>query len=87
MESHISCDVMLLPIAYSMWISTKETYGEEGNIQRIYKLCEDVFLTKIGTQPLDEHYSFVKAKWEELNLYQPYTGDLATQKKQREELK
>lgn len=78
---------MLLPTAYAVWTFVKETYGQEGNIQRIYELCKDLFLTKQGTKPLHEHYSYVKSKWEELNLYQPYPQDLTTWKKQREELK
>lgn len=87
MEAHVSCDVMLIATAYAVWTSVKETYGSEGNIQHIYEVCEDIFLTKQGSRPLHEHYSFVKAKWEELNLRQPYPGDLSTWKRQREELK
>lgn len=34
----------LLPMQYGLL--SKETYGNDGNIQRIYKLCEDIFLTK-----------------------------------------
>lgn len=86
MEPHITCDVMLLPIAYTVWLSVKETYGLEGNIQRTYELCDNIFHPKQGTRPLHEHYSFVKAKWEELSLYQPYPGDHPTWKRQREEL-
>lgn len=88
MEPHVSCDVMLSPTAYAVWISVKETYGlGGGNIQRMYELCEDIFLTKQGPRPLHGHYSFVKSIWEELNLYQPYPGDLTTRKRQREEMK
>lgn len=87
MEPHISSDVMLLPTAFAVWNSIKETYGLEGNIQRVYELCADIFLIKQGSLPLHERYSFIKSKWEELNLYQPYPKDLAMWKKQREELK
>lgn len=69
MEPHSSCDVMLLPTSYAVRNFVKETYGLEGNVQRIYELCEDIYLTKQGTRSLHKHYSFVKAKWEELNLY------------------
>lgn len=53
-ESHVSSDVMLLPTAYAVWESIKETYGLEGNIQRVYELCEDNFLTKQRIRPLHE---------------------------------
>lgn len=87
MKRHVVCDVMLLPTAYAEWTSIRETYVHEGNIQRIYELCEDIFLPKQGTKPLQEHYSSVKGKWEELNLYQPFPTDIVTWKKQNKELK
>lgn len=62
MEPHVRCDAMLLPTAYAVWISVKETFALEGNIQRIYELCEEIFFTKQGTKSLNELYSFVKAK-------------------------
>lgn len=86
-EPHVSYEVMLPASDYAVWTSLKETYGQEGNIQRIYELREGIFLTKQGSRPLHKLYSSVKSKWEELNLYQPYPGDLDTWKKQREELK
>lgn len=48
-------------------------------------LCENIFLTKQGSKPFHEHYSFIKSKWEELSLYQPYPTGLAMWKKQRGE--
>lgn len=86
MEPQVSNDVMLLPTAFSVWTSLKDTYGLDGNIQRIYELCEDIFLSKQGSKTLPELYSFVRSRWEELNLYQPYPTDLATWKRQREDL-
>lgn len=64
METHIIYDVMLLLTAYTVWQSVN-IYRLEGNIHRIYKLCEDIFLTKQRTRALHEHYSFVKSKWED----------------------
>lgn len=46
-----------------------------------------LFISKLSIKYLSEYYSFVKAKWEELNLYHPYPTDVETWKKQREELK
>lgn len=70
MGPHISCDVVLLPIAYAVWTSASESFASEANIQGIYGLCKEVFLTKQGTKTLGEYYSFVIAKWEELTIYQ-----------------
>lgn len=49
MEPHVSCDVMILSIAFAVWTSVKKTYGLEGNIQQIYELFEDLFITKQGS--------------------------------------
>lgn len=49
MEPHISCNAMLLPIAYAVWTSISESWASTTNIQRIYGLYE-VFLTKQGTK-------------------------------------
>lgn len=46
MEPRVSCNVMLLPTAYAVWTFIKRDLWQCGNIQRIYKLCEDIFLTK-----------------------------------------
>lgn len=77
----MACDVMLLPIAYAVWNSVKETYAREGNIQCPYELCEGIFFTIQESKPLHERYSAVKSKWEELSLYQPFPADMTTQKK------
>lgn len=49
MEPQVSYDGMLLQTAYAIWISGKDSYGLDDNIQRIYQLCEDNFLPKQGT--------------------------------------
>lgn len=87
MEPHINCDVMLLDSAYAVWKSTYETFTSETNVQRIYVVCEEVLLSKQGTRCLAEYYSFVKARWEELNVHHPYPTDIEVWKKRREELK
>lgn len=46
MEPHVSNDVMLFPTAYAVCKSIWETYGLEGNIQKVHELCEDIYLTK-----------------------------------------
>lgn len=65
----MASDVMLLPTAYVVWNSVKDTHALERNIQRIYDRCGEIFLTKQGSKPLHELYSSIKALWEELNLY------------------
>lgn len=78
---------MLLKTAFEVWQPVYESYATEKNIQRIYGLFEEVFLTKQGTKPLNKYYSFIKARWEELNIYQPYPTDIDIWKKQRDDLK
>lgn len=46
-----------------------------------------IFLPKQGEKSLNQHYSFIKAKWEKLNQYRPYLTDIETLKRQKEELK
>lgn len=48
MEPHISFGVVLLTTAYAVWTSVSESFASETNIQRIYGLCEEIFLTKLG---------------------------------------
>lgn len=62
MEPNIACDAMLLPTAYVVLNSEMETSTLDGNLHRIYKLCEELFWTKQVEKTLSQHYSFVKAK-------------------------
>lgn len=50
---------MLLPTAYGFQL---KRHGLEGNVQRINELCDGIFLTKQGTRPLHEHYSFCEVE-------------------------
>lgn len=53
---------------------------------RVFMNC--VRISSSPSKTLDLLVSIIAlAKWEELNLYQPYPGDLSTWKRQREELK
>ena len=61
-------------------IDTAAIYGNEEGVGRALRQTdvprEDIFLTKQGTRPLHEVYSYGKTKWEELKLYQSYPGTL-----------
>lgn len=54
MEPNVACDAMLLPSAHAIWNFVRETFTSDGNIQRIYELYEEIFLTKQGTKNLNE---------------------------------
>lgn len=41
------------------------------------KLCEEIFRLKQGSKSVMDYCSFVKGRWEELTLYQPFPQDLA----------
>lgn len=87
MKLHISCDVILLSIAYDVVELGEGKLWSREKYLRIYELCEKIFLTKQDPKTLNECNSFVKAKWEEYHLYQPFPADLNTWKQQKEELK
>lgn len=80
MEPHVICHVMLLQLHMQCgpWWKTRMV------LKDIWLMRRD-FLTRQDNRPLHELHSSVTAKWE-LNLYQPYPGDLATWKKQMENL-
>lgn len=46
-----------------------------------------MFLSEQDSKSLTEYNSFVKARWKELNIYQPFPKVVETLQKQKEDLK
>lgn len=84
MESHISCTVMFWTLHMLFGNQIYETFASDTNVQRIYDVCEEAFLSKQGTKSHAEYYSFVRPRWEELNIYHPYPTDIVIWNEQRE---
>ncbi|KAF9602472.1 hypothetical protein IFM89_028486 [Coptis chinensis] len=77
--------VKFLDSSKKIWSSLQDSYSQEKNISHIYEIFEKMFATKQAGRPLAEYYSTLKGLWEELILYQPFSGDVEVQKAQREE--
>lgn len=76
--------VVLLKSAYVIYTSDYDSFASDKNVNGIYELCEGV---KQQGGSLEEYYSYVKRRWEELGLYQPYPEDIDTWQRLREQLK
>ncbi|KAF9601145.1 hypothetical protein IFM89_017050 [Coptis chinensis] len=85
MEPQVASNVQFLDSSKKIWLSLQDSYSQEKNISRIYKIFEMLFATKQVGRPLAEDYSTFKGLREELILYQPFSGDVEVQKAQREE--
>lgn len=74
--------VLLLKSAYVIYTSVCDSFASDKNVNGIYELCEGV---KQQGGSLEEYYSYVKRRWEELGLYQPYPEDIDTWQRLREQ--
>lgn len=61
--------------------------ASDKNVDHIFELCDEIFRSEQQGRSLKDYYSFVKGRWEELGLYQPYPKDIETWIHQREQLK
>lgn len=80
-------DVIFLLTAKEVWDSLSDTYAADQNVNRIYQLCEELFVAKQHDKSLPFFYSYIKGRWEEPNLYPPYPTSVDEWKKQREKWK
>lgn len=70
MEANINADVLFLDTAFDLYSSVNDTWTTNNNASRIYELGDEIFKMKQGGRSLEDYYSCVKAKWEELVLLQ-----------------
>ena len=86
MEQQIARDVMLLRPAKKIWDTCRLTYGYEKNISRVFEIYEQLFTIRQGEHSIQKHFTRLRALLDELEMYQPLTGDISQMKKYREEL-
>ena len=86
MEQQIARDVMLLRPAKKIWNTCRLTYGHEKNISRVFEVYEQLFTIRQGERSVQEYFTHLRALLDELEMYQPLTGDVSQMKRYREEL-
>ena len=70
----------------AIWDEWARMYGYRSNIGRTVEVVEGLFHARQGDRPLQEFYAELRSLLNQLEIYQPYTADLATQRRYREEL-
>ncbi|KAF3777371.1 hypothetical protein EJ110_NYTH25715 [Nymphaea thermarum] len=85
MEPKIAACFNFLDTAEEVWQATKDLYGEQYNIARMYQLCQTKGSLKKGTAPINEYIGTFKGIWDEIDVHAPLTTDLSIAKKQREQ--
>src|SRR4051812_16307340 len=76
----------MMSTAKKIWDSCKETYGNETNISRVYKLHRQLHSLKLDDKSYQDYYSQFRSIITELKIYQPVIPDIATIKQQRNDL-
>ena len=76
----------LISPSKAIWDEWARMYGYRSNIGRTVEVVEGLFHARQGDRPLQEFYAELRSLLNQLEIYQPYTADLATQRRYREEL-
>ena len=77
MESAVAHGVMLLRPAKKIWDTCRLTYGHEKNISRGFEVYEQLFTLHQGDRFVQEHFTLLRALLDELEMYQPLTGNVS----------
>jgi hypothetical protein len=78
--------MQLISPSKAIWDEWARMYGYRSNITRTVDIFEGLFTTKQAGRPLQEFYGSLRSLLNQLEVYQPYTTDIATQRRYREEL-
>ena len=78
--------MQLISPSKAIWDEWARMYGYRSNIGRTVEVVEGLFHARQGDRPLQEFYAELRTLLNQLEIYQPYTADLATQRRYREEL-
>ena len=76
----------LVPDTPSTGLVWARMYGYQSNIGRTVDIFEGLFKTKQAGRSLQDYYGSLRSLLTQLEVHQPYTTDIATQRRYREEL-
>ena len=82
----ISEPMQLITPTKAIWDEWASMYGYESNISQIVEVYVQLFKTKQSRCRLQDYYANIHQLLTQLELYKPYTTDLTTQHRYREEL-
>lgn len=85
LELDIFNNVACLKTSKAIQDAFQELYFFDQNLSCINQIYENIFSLQQEEGSVDDYFSKLKAIWDELNVYQPSTTDLAIQKKYRNE--
>ncbi|KAM0955918.1 hypothetical protein ACFX2A_024753 [Malus domestica] len=71
--------------SHHFWNSVRDMYGDLNNAARIFPLKKDLTELQQGNLSFVQHLGNLKARWNELDLYRPYTTDTTILLKRTEE--
>ena len=82
----ISEPMQLISPSRAIWDEWARMYGYQSNIGRTVDIFEGLFKTKQAGRSLQDYYGSLRSLLTQLEVHQPYTTDIATQRRYREEL-
>lgn len=85
MEEHISRGLMFCKTAKEIWDSLSESYSQKQDLAQIYQLDRDSTFMRQNGMPIEEYWSKLRSKWEELDHYQPIPKTIEEMQKLREQ--
>ena len=78
--------MQLISPSKTIWDEWTRMYGYRSNISRTVDIFEGLFKTKQAGRSLQDFYGSLRALLNQLEIYQPFATDIATQRRYREEL-
>ena len=78
--------MQLISPSRAIWDEWARMYGYQSNIGRTVDIFEGLFKTKQAGRSLQDYYGSLRSLLTQLEVHQPYTTDIATQRCYREEL-
>ena len=78
--------MQLITPSKAIWEEWMRMYGYKSNISRTVDVFENLFKSKQAGRALQEFYGQLRGLLNQLEIYQPYSADITTQRRYREEL-
>ena len=85
MEDHISRGLMFCKTAKEIWDSLAESYSQKHDLALVYQLDRECAFMQQGSMTIEEYWGKLRAKWEELDHYQPVPKTVEEMHKQRDQ--